>query len=40
MLVVQERKKLIVEIIKLLSFPGQSVLHLVTDLENGQGSFM
>ena len=38
MLVVQERKKLIVGIIELLSFPGQSVLHLVTDLENGQGS--
>ena len=42
MLVVQGRKELIEEIIELLSFPGQSVLHLVTDLESGQGtsSFM
>lgn len=38
MLVVQGRNKLIEEIIELLSFPGQTVLHLVTKLESGQGT--
>ena len=37
MLVVQGRNKLIEEIIELLSFPGHTVLHLVTKLESGQG---
>lgn len=39
MLVVQGKNNLVEEIIGLLSFPGQTILHLVTEMENGQGSF-
>ena len=39
MIVVEGKNKLIEEIIELLSFPGQTVLHLVTKMEIGQGYF-
>ena len=37
MMVVEGRNKLTEEIIELLSFPGQTILHLVTKMESGQG---
>ena len=37
MLVVQGKMKLMEEIIGILTFPGQCMLHLVTNLEDGQG---
>ena len=37
MLVVKGKMKLMEEIIGVLTFPGQCVLHLITNLEDGQG---
>ena len=39
MIVVEGKNKLIEEVIELLSFPSQIILHLVTKMESGQGYF-
>ena len=40
MLVIKGKEKLMDEIFELLSFPGQTILHLVTTLHSGAGYTM